>query len=171
MPNKSHNAIIVILLVIAPLWYSVSKIHKFYVSVTQIDYVAEKQSVQIITRVFLDDLEDALSARSGEAIRIPADEKNTQFDVQIKEYLSSKIQVSINGKAAKINFIGKSLDLDMMIVYLEIPKVESIKSINIQNSMLIELFEEQQNIIRTNINQIKKSFILIAQERSRMLNF
>ena len=171
MLNKSYNYIIVILLVIAPLWCSASDIHKFYVSVTQIDYVEEKKSVQIITRVFLDDLEEALSERFGEAIRIPADEKNTQFDAQIKEYLSSKIQVSINGKAAKINFIGKSLDLDMMIVYLEIPKVESIKSINIQNSMLIELFEEQQNIIRTNINQIKKSFILIAQERSRMLNF
>jgi hypothetical protein len=33
------------------------------------------------------------------------------------------------------------------------------------------MFEEQQNIVRTHINNQKKSFILISQDRSKVLNF
>ena len=31
--------------------------HKFYVSVTQIEYVKEKESVEIVMRIFIEDLE------------------------------------------------------------------------------------------------------------------
>ncbi|MGF1557040.1 DUF6702 family protein [Paucihalobacter sp.] len=154
-----------------PVLLSVVDLHKFYVSVTQIEYVKEKQSLQIITRVFLDDLEDALSERFGESIRIPSDEKNTSFDTQIEEYFMSKIDIAIDGKASKLNFVGKSMDIDVMVVYLEVKDVQSIKTIQIKNNTLFEIFEEQQNIIRTDINNLKKSFILISQDRSRMLNF
>lgn len=154
-----------------PVLLSVADMHKFYVSVTQIEYVKEQQSLQIITRVFLDDLEDALSERFGASIRIPSDEKDATYDTQIEDYFTSKIDIAIDGKAAKIRFVGKSIDIDVMVVYLEVKDVKSIKTIQIQNNSLFEIFEEQQNIIRTDINDLKKSFILILQDRSRMLNF
>lgn len=158
-------------LIIIPVFLSVSNLHKFYVSVTQIAYVKEQQSLQIITRVFLDDFEDALSERFGESIRIPSDENDSTFDTQIQDYFMSKMVISVNGKPAKLSFVGKSIDIDVMVVYLELKDVQSIKTIKIQNNTLFEIFEEQQNIIRTDINDLKKSFILISQDRSRMLNF
>lgn len=154
-----------------PVLLSVSSLHKFYVSVTQIEYVKEQQSVQIITRVFLDDLEDALSERFGESIRIPSDEKDNSFDPQIQDYIMSKMEISINGKTSKLSFVGKSIDIDVMVIYLEIKDIKNIKTIIIKNNTFFEIFEEQQNIIRTDINNLKKSFILISQDRSRMLNF
>lgn len=171
--SKSYpnNTILIILIAVMPLWLSIAEVHKFYVSVTQIDYVEEQKSVQIISRVFLDDLEDALNERFNESIRISSDESDTTYDTYIEDYFKSKIGITINGKVQKLEFIGKSLDLDMMVVYLEIPAIQSIKTIDIKNTVLIEIFEEQQNIIRTNINNVKKSFILVSQDRNRMLNF
>lgn len=168
-PFKGISLYIFILTI--PVLFSAANLHKFYVSVTQIEYIKEQKSIQIITRVFLDDLEDALSRRYGESIRIPSDEKDTAFDAKIQDYFMSKIDIAINDKASKFSYIGKSIDMDMMVVYLEIKDVRNINTIQIKNNTFFEIFEEQQNIIRTDINNLKKSFILISQDRSKMLNF
>ena len=39
--------------------------HKFYVSVTQIDYVPNKKRIEITHRIFIDDLEKALEKRDN----------------------------------------------------------------------------------------------------------
>ena len=47
--------------------------HKYYVSITKIEYVSEKQSVQIITRIFIDDLEKLLKERFDNSIVLNSD--------------------------------------------------------------------------------------------------
>ena len=37
--------------------------HKFYVSVSQIDYVPKKKRIEITSRIFIDDLEKALTKK------------------------------------------------------------------------------------------------------------
>ena len=37
--------------------------HKFYVSVTQIDYVPNKKRIEITSRIFIDDFEKALTKK------------------------------------------------------------------------------------------------------------
>ena len=59
----------------------------------------------------------------------------------------------------------------MLVAYIEIAQLKKIKTIVITNEVLFEMFEEQQNIVRTQINNQKKSFILISQDRSKVLNF
>ncbi|MDX1427458.1 MAG: DUF6702 family protein, partial [Salegentibacter mishustinae] len=44
--------------------------HEFYLSVTEIEYNNEKQSLQIITRVFIDDFEDVLNERYGADLQL-----------------------------------------------------------------------------------------------------
>jgi hypothetical protein len=68
-------------------------------------------------------------------------------------------------------FVGKAIDNDMLVVYMEVSQLKKIKSIVITNEVLFEIFEEQQNIVRTQINNQNKSFILISQDRSKVLNF
>ena len=42
--------------------------HKFYVSVTQIDYVAKKNRVEITSRIFIDDLNKVLEKKYNKKI-------------------------------------------------------------------------------------------------------
>ena len=58
---KSWKGIVVILII--PL-FAFSSLHKYYVSVTKIDYIKETQAIQITSRIFIDDFEKLL--------RIPA---------------------------------------------------------------------------------------------------
>ncbi|WP_299552680.1 DUF6702 family protein [Seonamhaeicola sp.] len=157
-------------LVIIPL-FAFTGIHKYYISVTQIEYVQDKQSVQIITRVFIDDFENVLRARYDESITLDEKEETTSTNLYIEKYLDTKIKVKINEQEVSLVFIGKEYDLDVMKCYLEIENIENIKSFEISNKVLFDMFEDQQNIIKTKINSRQKSFILISQNDKAVLNF
>ncbi len=146
-------------------------LHKFYVSVTEIEYVEEKQSVQIITRIFIDDLEALLRKRYDKNITLEQLEDETQIDYYIQKYLSGKIQIKINNRLKQLVFVGKEYEEDIVYCYLEIVDVSNINTFNISNKVLFDLFDEQQNIIKTKIYLKKKNFMLIPQKNSKVLNF
>ncbi|NOY48104.1 MAG: peptidase E [Chlorobi bacterium] len=145
--------------------------HKFYVSVTQVEYIKEKQSVQIIARVFIDDFEELLRKRYDENITLDVSKDESTIDTYIKKYLFAKIQIEINGDFKKLKFLGKEYEDDIMYCYLEITDVEFINSFRITNQLLFDVFEEQQNIVKTNINSKRKSFMLTPNNDSGVLNF
>lgn len=161
---------IVFLLIICSLM-SFTAMHKYYVSVTQIEYVKDKQSVQIISRLFIDDLESLIRKRYDESITLATENESKQVDYYVAKYLKEKIQIKINNQETKINFIGKEYEADIVYCYLEIEKVASIKSFEIKNQVFYDLFDEQQNIVRININEKNKSFLLIKENDKGLLNF
>lgn len=159
-----------IFLLVLPL-FAFTNMHKFYVSVTQVEYVKEKQSLQIITRIFVDDLEALLRQRYDENITLEDSEDETQIDFYIEKYLKEKIQIHINDKQEDFVFLGKEYEEDIVYCYLEITNVKDIKSFEITNQVFFDLFEEQQNIIKAKINSKNKSFMLTSHNESRVLNF
>ncbi|WOD42358.1 DUF6702 family protein [Hwangdonia lutea] len=155
---------------IIPL-FAFSAMHKYYVSVTQINYVEEKASVQIISRIFIDDFENVLRKRYNDNITLAGKNEPKTVDAYIARYLNEKIKIKINNKAAKINFIGKEYNGDIMQCYLEIEGVKAINAFEITNQLLFDLFQEQQNIVKTKINETHKSFLFILQKDHALLNF
>ncbi|MDO5979917.1 DUF6702 family protein [Flavivirga spongiicola] len=156
--------------IIIPL-LAFTSLHKYYISVTQINFIEEKQSVQITTRIFIDDFESLLRERYDESITLAGKDEPKITDVYIERYLKEKLKIKINDKDANLIFIGKEYDIDIMKCYLEIEGVSSIESIEIKNKVLFDLYEDQQNIVKTKINSKQKSFILISQNDKAVLNF
>lgn len=161
---------IIVLAIILPVLLGAG-IHKFYVSVTEIEYVKEKKSVQIITRLFVDDLELVLRKRYDENLTLTKKNESKEVNTFLIKYLKDKFQVKINGEVVSYEFIGKEYDTDIVYCYLEIKNVSKISSFEIQNTLLFDGFEEQQNIVKTNINSQNKSFILVPQNDKGLLNF
>lgn len=151
--------------------FAFTSVHEFYVSVTQVEYVKEKQSVQIITRIFIDDLEDLLRQRYDEKITLKTTEVEKSIDAYISKYLKSKIQIIINDSPVSFTFIGKEYEDDIVYCYMEVSDIESISSFEITNQILFDAFEDQQNIVRAKINSKNKSFMLTAHNETGVLNF
>jgi hypothetical protein len=150
---------------------SFNTLHKYYVSITQIEFVKEQQSVQIISRIFIDDFESVLRKRYDENITLDRGDDETQIDDYIKKYLLTKIEISINNQEVIPNFIGKKYDDGIMHCYLEIENIKSISTFQIKNKVLFDMFEDQKNVIRTNINNKNKTVVLTAQNDKGLLNF
>lgn len=158
------------LILVLPL-FAFTTMHKYYVSVTQIDYLPNKQSVQITSRIFIDDLEKLLRERYNESLTLVSNKESDSTDVYIEKYLKEKIKIKINGKEVNMIFIGKEYDTDIVKCYLEIEGIKKIESIEISNQVLIDLFSEQQNIVKTKIYSKQKSFLFDRNNINALLNF
>lgn len=146
-----------------------STAHKFYVSTTKIEYVEQQQSVQIISKIFIDDLEEVLRKRYDESIVLDSkDESEQDF---VKRYLLQKLQITINGIPATLEYIGKEYEIDLIKVYFEINDIIELNTIEIENMVLFDLFEEQQNIIHLKTGESRRSLVLNKENPKGMLNF
>ncbi len=145
--------------------------HKYYVSVTKIEYIQNEKSLQIISRVFIDDFELLLKQRYDKNVVLDPKLESSNANDYIKRYLKQKLGININNKPTQINYLGKEYENDIIYFYIEINNVEAIKTLNITNKLLFDQFEEQQNIVRTNIYAKHKTFILTPSSAIATLNF
>ncbi|MFI2742301.1 DUF6702 family protein [Zhouia sp. PK063] len=152
--------------------FSFTTFHKFYLSVTLVNYSEEHQSFQITSRIFTDDLENALKQRYQINPKLESDKELPNIDEYIKKYILSKVRFKVNGEDVKVNFIGKKYDNDVVICYIEIPNInlKDIHQIEVQNDILFGVFEEQQNIVHFIINGDRHSFNLTQDNDKGMLN-
>lgn len=160
-----------ILFLILPL-FAFTTVHKFYVSVTNVTYSDKDEAIQITSRIFIDDFEKVLHERYGFNAELATKNESKEADTYIGKYLQAKFIVEIDGENAPYNFIGKKYDADVMICYIEVPEVDlaHTASIQIENEILTDLFDDQQNIVHFKINGKKKSFVLIKSDTKGMLN-
>jgi hypothetical protein len=163
------NKLLFLLISVSLLSFSV--VHKYYVSVTDIEYVKDKESVQISSRVFIDDFEKMLRDRYDEKITLDIGKDESQIDIYTERYLKNKFRIKINNQDQEFEFLGKEYEDDLVYFYLEIAGISEINSFEIVNQVLFDVFEEQQNLVKTKINSKNKSFILIARNDKGVLNF
>jgi len=145
--------------------------HKFYVSVTQIEYVKEKESVEIVMRIFIEDLEKLLRERYDKNITLNASKSEKQIDSYIENYIAKKVLIKVNKNPLDFKFLGKEYEDDIVFCYLEIEDVSEITDFEISNTLFFEVFNEQQNIIKTNINSEMESFVLTSQKNKAEVHF
>ncbi|TLP80979.1 DUF6702 family protein [Maribacter sp. ACAM166] len=160
-----------LLMVLLPLFAFVGA-HKFYISVTNVDYSEKNQSVQIITRIFIDDMNAVIKERYGVPSELGTDSESAMDRAYLEKYLRTKFLVEINGETVKYEFIGKKYDTDMVICYLEVPDIplRSLKQIGIQNEVLTDIYDDQQNVVHFKVNGKKKSHVLVKSHTKGMLN-
>ena len=161
----------ILLLFLLPL-FAFGAVHKFYISVTNIKYSEKDDALQITTRVFVDDMNTVLNERYGIDAELGTKEESTLGQEYLEKYVRSKIRITRNGKTADYTLLGKRYETDIVILYIEVPKIDlpNVISLGIENEVLTDLFDEQQNVVHFNINGKKKSFVLLKSDTKGMLN-
>ena len=91
--------------------------HKFYVSVTQIDYVPNKKRIENKNRIFIDDLEKALEKKYKKKVYLTSNKELPEAETLIKDYLKENVKISINKKAQNLEFLAREVDGDVFIFY------------------------------------------------------
>jgi len=161
---------IVIVLTLFPLLVGTT-MHKFYVSTTNVEYVKEKETIQIITKIFTDDIEQVLQERYDSSISMDSENESENVEILLKKYLFKKLKISVNSIPQEIKYIGKEYDMDITKVYFEIENISELISIEVENKVLIDMFSEQQNIIHLKTPESRRSLILDKNKPKGLLNF
>jgi hypothetical protein len=145
--------------------------HKFYLSVTNVQYSEKDRALQITTRIFVDDLDRVLKERYGIEPKLGTKDEPKLTEAYLEKYLRTKFVVLVDGRQQGYTYVGREYNNDVVICYLEVPKLDldKIKTITVQNEVLTDLFEEQQNVLHFKIRDYKKSFVLMRDNNKGML--
>ena len=145
--------------------------HKFYVSITKIEYVAESESLQIITQLFLDDIEEVLRKRYRPDISLGTPKETLEDVTLLQDYILQKLKISVNGTPVALNYLGREYEIDMVKSFIEVTGIKEFHTIEVEFNALTELFSEQQNIIHLKTAKRRKSLILDRDNPKGVLNF
>ena len=143
--------------------------HRFYVAIYQIDYVPQKKRLEITTRIFMDDLNDAVSKAYKTHTNIGTEKETPEDIVLLKKYLSEHFNLTVNGKSKVYTYLSREVESNVVICYLSIKEIGKVSSLQVDNSILIEVHSEQQNIIQFNNNGKKQNLLLSSSITKGML--
>lgn len=158
-------------LLIAFLFIGSAKAHKYYFSLTDVAYNDKNESLEIITNVFIDDIELELNKKYGVNLLLSTKNQYAKTDSIFELYVNEKLQFSVDDTQRKYNFIGLDYENDLVFIYLEIENIKAPKKFEITNQILLENFDDQQNVVKVKIAKERKSDILNKKNVKTVLNF
>ena len=144
-------------------------LHKFYVSIYQINFNQNKKMLEITSRIFIDDLNDALKLKYNKKTHIGEVNENPEDLILLKRYLAENFSLKINSQEKTINFVNKERDGNVIVCYYNVKEVSKIKTLEITNTCLVEWNADQQNIIQTTIYSKKKTLLLTSDNVKGLL--
>ncbi len=139
--------------------------HKYYASITKIEINEQEQLVKVYTQVFVDDFEDVLEERY-KLSAIDFENLSDEEEKYIAAYVTKKIQLKVNRQPMELKFLGCEAKNELLYIFVEAPVKETVKRFDVENTMLQDLFSEQQNTIDITNNKITKSLHLYAENPS-----
>jgi hypothetical protein len=158
-----------LLLLIVPFFAFTS--HKYYLSLTQIEFNGPKNSIEVITNLFVDDIETALNEIHSKEFKLDTKKELKDADTYFKKYLQKNIAFKVDGKPVEFEYLGKEYDGDIVFFYLEIKNIERVTKIEVENSLLVKHFPEQQNLVKSKVNKKHKSIMLTKKKQVGILKY
>jgi hypothetical protein len=132
--------------------------HKFYTSVTQLDFNPSEKCFQVTMNVFIDDLEAVLTQENRQVVKWKSDQP--ALNTLLLKYLNKHFNVKLNQiPASQFRLIGTKEQKDLLIIYFEIPVAKSLKNIEITDTFLMDMFPIQSNIVNLNYEDKKHTFL------------
>lgn len=151
------------------LWIS---LHPIHVSVTEIEFDEKDHALEIMMRVFIDDLElslrDQLNQPELDLLNPP---QGITTDELANKYIKQHFKLSLDGKEQKTNYLGHEREGDALIFYIEVKDVSKWKTISVRNAVIMATHEDQSNIVHVYVGERVKSLRLTRNTPGDDLTF
>ena len=148
-----------------------SRLHTFYVSVTEINHNSNDKTLEISCKIFADDMEEVLKKNNNKAVDLANAKQLNQNNQFVADYIQKRLSLNVDGKNVKLSFIGFEKDKESVYCYFEVPNVPTIKKIDLINSLLQDLNDEQINIMHMIVNGNRKSYKLDFPKKEASFSF
>lgn len=169
--NKQFKFIFgAIAFIILTISVSSFSLHKYYTSITKVEVDSEEQLLKIYTHVFVDDFEKLLKERYAIEVedfsKIPLVQK-----AKIEEYLTRKVKLAVNRSPLEVKLLGCELENELLYLYYQAPFKKKLQRLDIENSLLMDMFTSQQNTVNVTFDNKVKSVHLTLQNSRKTIFF
>lgn len=123
--------------------------HDFHISKCLVEYSVPDQALQISLHVFVDDLEEALRKQGYDNLKIGTTKEDSLAETYLSEYLLKTFLVEIDDQPVTLSLLGKELSDDFLAVwcYLEATDISDFQKLKLSNTVLMEVFDDQTNMV------------------------
>lgn len=142
-----------------------SPAHDFHVSVCQ-GQLRDGQ-LQMTIKLFTDDLETALEQRMDEKLRLGTPDEHPRADSLLRDYLFNNFAIKSSSIGEKPVFVGKEVELELCYLYWEYSVSEPLSRLEIRNTLLFELFDDQRNLVHIETGEQIHSLFLSSSQPSQ----
>lgn len=147
-------------------------LHPIHVSVTEIEFDRKDKALEIMMRVFIDDLELALrNSTNNPELDILNPPKATPLDQLMSEYLKQHFRVSLDDKSHQTHYLGHEREGEAFIFFIEVRNVEQWKTITIHNDIIMSAYDDQSNLVHVYVDDQVKSLRLTTRTPADKLTF
>jgi hypothetical protein len=145
--------------------------HPLHVTVTEIEFDEKEKRLEIMMRVFADDLETTMRKQFNQPELDIITPKGMTVDQMMTEYLKNHLKISLEGKPQKVTYLGHEIEGEAFIFYIEVSNVKKLKTISVLNDILMEIHNDQSNLVHVTVRGTVRSLRLTAEKSSDKLTF
>lgn len=109
----------------------------FFSSMTKVDYVEGAKTLKFTTKMNTDHVSSAIKINPDTA----------GFEAEVKKYVNRNFDVYVNGAPKTLTFTGSQVNGESVWVYFETGGVSEVNSLKIKNTILLETYPKQFNVV------------------------
>ena len=150
---------------------SLVSFHPLHVTVTEIEFDEKEKRLEIMMRVFADDLETTFRKQFNQPELDIIHPKDITVDQMMTEYLKNHLKISLEGKPQNVKYLGHEMEGEAFIFYIEVSNVKKLKTISVLNDILMEIHNDQSNLVHVTVRGTVRSLRLTVEKSSDKLTF
>ena len=146
--------------------------HPIHVSVTEIEFDRKDRALEIMMRVFIDDMELTLrNSLNKPELDILNPPQGTDIDGLIGNYLKAHFSITLDNKARQASYLGHEREGEALIFFIEVSNVDSWRTITVHNDVIMSTYDDQSNLVHVYVGDKVKSLRLTRNTPADKLTF
>ena len=142
------------------LLLSIISAHQFFLSNTEIQFKSEEERAEILIQVFTHDINVLLENANFKTVNLGTDKESDDIDIFLVDYLSDNFII----QEYRWAYIGKDVGAEHTVFFLEIEEFSLSSKIVILNSLFMDLYAQQRNIVNFyNDRKVQSASMTITQ--------
>lgn len=133
--------------------------HKYYVSITEVELNPATKVLEVSIKFIGHDLELVLESAGVPNLYLGTAKENPKANEFLLAYIQKHFEIRVDEKAVPFHFVGKEINNDDFIYcYLESEKLNSPNKIAFTSTLLTEKFNQQANILYLKVGDKKLNY-------------
>lgn len=132
-------------LLLVPVLVGLLAPHDFFVSILTIRHTPTSQTLDLTWQMTAHDIEHALE--NVALLKLNSDKEHPKADSILNAYFQEHLVMSMNGDPLSWTWVGRELEGETLFCFLQVNNVDSLGALTVSNTLLQDLYYEQQNIV------------------------
>lgn len=124
-------------------------LHPIHISKCQMEVNPDSKHLEIALHVYIDDLQEVIEKAGNPPLFLATEKEIKSANQLIHKYLSDHLIIMNGEEQIRFKWVGKeqSEDLLAFFCYLESEEIDLEKELNIEFSVLHDLYDDQNNLL------------------------